>query len=82
MADLADLAGDTIEVCLKDAEVRARGKSAPEFDSRFDGRHCVEEDCEVEIPTARLNMGKVRCVECQALLEKRNIMRLVNLRLS
>lgn len=33
----------------------------------FDGKHCV--DCEIEIPEVRLAMGKVRCVDCQSLLE-------------
>lgn len=35
----------------------------------FDGKHCV--DCEIEIPEARLALGKVRCVDCQSLKEKR-----------
>ncbi|MFN9030129.1 MAG: TraR/DksA C4-type zinc finger protein [Betaproteobacteria bacterium] len=37
----------------------------------FDGKHCV--DCEIEIPEARLAMGKVRCVDCQSLREKRRV---------
>lgn len=34
----------------------------------FDGVHCVE--CEDDIPPARLQLGKVRCVACQTLLER------------
>ena len=49
---------------------RALGKSGPESHPDFDGVHCVEPDCEIEIPTARLALGKVRCVDCQELLEK------------
>lgn len=71
MADHADIAADTIDACQADAERRARGKSGPEYDSRFDGLHCVEEDCGVEIPAGRLNAGKVRCIDCQTALEKR-----------
>lgn len=71
MADPADIAGETLEHCLADAERRARGKSAPEHDARFDGRHCVEEDCGVEIPQARLDLGKVRCVDCVLMFEQR-----------
>jgi RNA polymerase-binding transcription factor DksA len=74
MADPADIAADTVEACQADAERRARGKSGPEHDSRFDGLHCVEEDCGVEIPRERLNALKVRCVDCQARLEKRRRM--------
>lgn len=71
MADAADIAASTIETCTAEAERRARGKSGPESDPRFDGKHCVEADCGLEIPAARLNVGKVRCVDCQTLLEKR-----------
>lgn len=69
MGDIADRAGEAIEACQADAEARARGKSAPEHDPEFDGVHCVDEDCGVEIPAARLALGKIRCVDCQAVLE-------------
>lgn len=68
--DAADVAANTIEVCQADAMRRALGKSGPESHPDFDGVHCVEPDCEIEIPTARLALGKVRCVDCQELLEK------------
>lgn len=71
MSDHADIAGETVEACLADAERRARGKSAPESHPDFDGLHCVEEDCGVVIPRERLNVGKVRCVDCQRLREER-----------
>ena len=69
MADPADIANDTLEVCQADAERRARGKSAPESHPDFDGIHCVQEECGVEIPAGRLALGKVRCRDCQELLE-------------
>lgn len=71
MADPADIAGETIETCLADAEQRARGKSAPETHPDFDGAHCVSEDCGIEIPAGRLALGKVRCIDCQTLLERK-----------
>jgi len=77
MADPADIAEETIAVCLKDAEARARGKSAPEHDARFDGGHCV--DCEIEIPRERLRLGRVRCVDCQSLAERQRALRLHNI---
>jgi len=80
MADHADIAGETLEVCLADAERRARGKSAPERDPRFDGAHCVEEDCGVELPRERLNAGRVRCFDCQRLREERQRLTQHNLR--
>ena len=67
MADQIDIAQDITDVYLDNARRRAIGKSGPEFDARFDGAHCVE--CEDDIPPARLELGKVRCVECQAARE-------------
>ena len=70
MADAADIAGETLEACQADAERRARGRSAPEQHPDFDGENCVEEDCGVAIPPARLALGKVRCIECQERKER------------
>lgn len=80
MSDHADIAAETVEACLADSERRYRGRSGPESHPAFDGLHCVEEDCGVEIPTVRLNMGKVRCVDCQALLEARQRRAQTNIR--
>ncbi len=80
MSDHADRATEIVEVCLADAERRARGKSGPERDPRFDGKHCVEESCGAELPRERLNAGRVRCVDCQEILEKRQRLELYNRR--
>ncbi len=80
MADPADIANDTLETCLADAQRRALGKSAPESHPDFDGKHCVEEDCGVVMPPGRLALGRVRCVECQHRLEKRVALRQHNIR--
>lgn len=58
------------EVVFKNHAIRMLPESHP----NFDGTHCVEEDCGVQIPQARLAMGKVRCVDCQTLIEKRHKM--------
>lgn len=73
MADIADTANDTAQVCTDEALRRARKNAGPEHDESFDGLHCV--DCCDEIHRARLALGKVRCVECQSELEKRTAMR-------
>jgi RNA polymerase-binding transcription factor DksA len=39
----------------------------PQKHPDFDGEHCL--DCGVEIPAARLADGRIRCVDCQSLLE-------------
>lgn len=70
MADLADMAGPTIDAFAAEAARRARGKSGPESHFGFDGLHCVEPRCGEEIPEARRAMGRVRCVDCQTLKEQ------------
>jgi RNA polymerase-binding transcription factor DksA len=66
-----DQGSETAELFL-DANLKAQlGKSNPEVDPRFDGKHCVEEGCEAEIPHARIQLGKVRCIDCQSELERR-----------
>ena len=78
VADPADIAANTIEVCLADAERRARGKSAYETHPDFDGFHCVE--CEAVIPPQRLRLGRVRCVDCQTVKEREEQMRPYNVK--
>lgn len=48
---------------------RARQMARPETHPDFDGEHCL--DCDIEIPEPRLKLGKIRCVDCQQLLEDR-----------
>ena len=52
----------------EDALENARRKTLPETNPDFDGVHCI--DCDEKIPAARLKLGKIRCVECQTVLEK------------
>ena len=80
MTDPVDIATENVENWLAAAEQEARGKSAPEQDARFDGKHCVEEDCSVDIPPARLALGRVRCVDCQTIHEKRNTLKRHNIK--
>lgn len=42
-----------------------------ESDPDFDGLHCIEVECGDEIPLARLQLGKIRCVPCQTRREKK-----------
>lgn len=48
---------------------RARQMARLETHPDFDGEHCL--DCDIEIPESRLKLGKIRCVDCQQLLEDR-----------
>lgn len=68
MADESDRAS-MLEMSYNDDAVEAVRKMAttPETHPDFDGKHCVE--CDEKIPALRLQMGKVRCVDCQAKLE-------------
>ena len=47
----------------------ARKKNIAETAPEFDGVHCLE--CSQEIPTARLILEKIRCIECQIVIEKK-----------
>lgn len=43
----------------------------PQFHPDFDGKHCVEADCGVELPPVRLAYKWIRCTTCQGAVEKR-----------
>lgn len=71
-ADPLDQAG-AITQQLNDAYVAdARSKSAPQQAQNPDGTwpHAECVDCDIEIPTARLALGRIRCVHCQEDVEK------------
>lgn len=46
---------------------RARVMNLPESHPDFDGKHCI--DCDGEIPAKRLELHRIRCVDCQSMLE-------------
>lgn len=48
----------------------ARQRAAPETHPDFDGKHCIE--CDAEIPSGRLALKRVKCIECQEATEKRD----------
>lgn len=61
---------ERLEQAQRDMAIhKAHNSAAPETHPDFDGAHCVS--CDEPIPLARLNLGKVRCVECQTHKEKR-----------
>ena len=68
--DEADIASAIEQGLIAQALANHRHKVAPEKHPDFDGVHCVE--CEVPIPEGRLQLGKVRCVDCQTELEHIN----------
>jgi phage/conjugal plasmid C-4 type zinc finger TraR family protein len=67
-ADESDRASAIEAAFNADALRDARRKTQPETHPDFDGKHCVE--CGEIIPKARLALGRVRCVECQSVLER------------
>ena len=72
MADVLDHASQISEQ-IRDGEVKAAmALAAPERHPGFDGVHCVERDCEVELPPERLAIGRIRCVDCQTRKELRD----------
>lgn len=70
LPDPMDHSAQTTEDLLNASVKTTRAKVAPEQHPDFDGKHCVGEDCGIPIPAARLAMGRVRCVDCQARREE------------
>lgn len=68
--DEADIASALEMGFIAKALADHKNKVAPENHPDFDGEHCI--DCDAEIPTLRLEMGRIRCVDCQSELEIRN----------
>ncbi len=54
---------------------RVRQLLEPESHPDFDGKHCI--DCGNPIPKERLQAGRIRCTDCQSLLEQLRRRRLV-----
>lgn len=68
--DDADIASALEMGFIAKALADHKNKVAPEKHPDFDGVHCL--DCDTDIPLIRLNMGRIRCVDCQSELEQRN----------
>ena len=70
--DPLDVAQELTEALARAAEEEVRLKARPEQVKDAQGNwhttSCV--DCEEDIESGRLNLGKVRCFSCQDLLEK------------
>lgn len=49
----------------------AAPQQVPNAEGIYPHTHCVEEDCGVELPLERLKLGRIRCVDCQEIIEKR-----------
>lgn len=67
-----DLANSLVEEFTASHVARIRGLNKPEQVKNEDGTWPHEEciDCDEPIPEGRLNLGKVRCIECQSLRER------------
>ncbi len=68
--DILDQAAAITDFMIEQAVAQQRQFAAPETHPEFDGKHCVEDHCGAEIPKERLDLKKVRCVDCQLLVEK------------
>lgn len=73
-ADPVDIASDLELLHNEQLVAFARNANKPEQEKNPDGTWDEMEcrDCGEDIPLARLEMGKVRCVDCQSILEKRS----------
>jgi hypothetical protein len=67
---------DVLEMASAEQDrINAEGRAAvdaanrPQTHPDFDGLHCVEEDCGVELPPVRLAYKRIRCSTCQQRVE-------------
>lgn len=64
-SDIASREEDYFRVeALRQIRQAAQEQSHPDFD----GKTCL--DCANDIPNQRLALGKIRCVDCQELIER------------
>lgn len=69
-ADILDAASALEHQERQNQIKRAMEATKPQTHPDFDGTHCTALDCGVEIPAGRLALGKIRCVDCQARLDR------------
>lgn len=62
--EAAELAASLVDSAVSAVRSRNVAESHPDFD----GTHCL--DCDDPIPKPRLDLGKIRCVDCQSDLER------------
>lgn len=69
--DPLDVAG-RVERMEREYNISKARRNKPEQEQNPDGSWPVTEcvECEVELPQLRIEMGRVRCVDCQTLKEK------------
>lgn len=71
-ADVLDMASDLQDRMNQDGIAlaqRALEQEQPPQGVQFDGLHCVEEDCGVELPPVRIAYKRIRCSACQQRIE-------------
>lgn len=69
MADIIDEASDVEQAHKDQAIFNAVSKIKPQTHPDFDGKNCL--DCAEPLVEFRLTIGRIRCVDCQTLIENR-----------
>ena len=67
----AQTAGEMVNDGVAAIRRAAAYEQVPDENGVYPHTHCIEEDCGEELPIERLKLGRVRCVTCQSLREKR-----------
>ena len=68
-ADPIDAAAEYTADMNNRALAEFRRRNVPETHPDFDGKTCI--DCADDIPAVRLELGRIRCVSCQGVLERK-----------
>ena len=69
-SDQLDHASALQDAMNEEAIAKYRNLNKPESHPDFDGETCVQ--CGADMPIERLNLGKIRCFDCQTVLEAKN----------
>ena len=65
----ADLTRMYTDDAIREAAYRVRPQQVQNADGTWPHPECT--DCDNEIPMARLQMGRIRCIYCQERIEKK-----------
>jgi RNA polymerase-binding transcription factor DksA len=69
-SDNLDIASELQDKFNQRGILESQAEMAQQTDPDFDGVHCL--DCDAGIPAGRITLGRMRCVDCQDVLERKS----------
>lgn len=69
-SDNLDIASELQDKFNQRGILESQAAMAQQTDPDFDGVNCL--DCDADIPATRIALGRMRCVDCQDVLERKS----------